>query len=357
MNKLLAFLLCIAPLAAHAMPQEKPAYEQRDQRVTDDDLHILVLADTILADSTKWNRKDDRNCPPEAVTWSLFCALHDASIKVLGKYDHRRVALQEVRFAIEDVTNGKEFEHRMMDYNNLETTRFKDIKLVLKMATDRVAARLKEGDASPALLSQVDHLIYATPDLDRTVSELEKLLGVKATPGGRQESRGTWNALISLGTGAYLEIVAPDPQRPATAQPPWWLKNLKNPRIVAWAVHGTGLEALRANALQNGVPLGEVISGERVRPDGVRLAWRFTSPKVPVADGIVPFFIDWGQSPHPAKTSPQGAILVALRAEHPDRAGVQHMIEQLGVDLIVADGSAPALIATVEGLHGRVEIR
>jgi len=211
--------------------------------------------------------------------------------------------------------------------------------------------------ASPDLLSQVDHLVYATPDLNRTVSELEKLLGVKAAPGGRQEARGTWNALISLGPGSYLEIVAPDPQATTSAKPPWWLKDLKSDRIVAWAVKGSELEVLRANALQNDIPLGEVVSGERVRPDGVRLTWRFTSPKVPVADGIVPFFIDWGSSPHPAQTSPQGVKLVGVRAEHPDHVRVGHMLEQLNVDLVVTAGAAPALIATVEGQHGRVEIR
>lgn len=37
---------------------------------------------------------------------------------------------------------GVDFEHRLMDYNNLASTRFEDIKHVLKIATDRVSARL-----------------------------------------------------------------------------------------------------------------------------------------------------------------------------------------------------------------------
>lgn len=69
--------------------------------------------------------------------------MQKALIEVLGAYDHRRVALQEVRFAIEDETKGREFEHRLRDYNNLPSTRFKDIKRVLKVAANRVAARLK----------------------------------------------------------------------------------------------------------------------------------------------------------------------------------------------------------------------
>jgi len=41
------------------------------------------------------------------------------------------------------VTKGMNFEHRMMDYNNLPATQFSDIKRVLKTATDRVSARLE----------------------------------------------------------------------------------------------------------------------------------------------------------------------------------------------------------------------
>jgi hypothetical protein len=59
-----------------------------------------------------------------------------------SEYRHREVALQEVRFAIEDVTDGQEFYHRLMDYNNLPSTQFADIKRVLTIATHRVRIRL-----------------------------------------------------------------------------------------------------------------------------------------------------------------------------------------------------------------------
>src|SRR5262249_23061932 len=79
---------------------------------------------------------------PEDKTWSLFCAMQKASLDVLGGYRHREVALQEVRFAVEDVTKGIEFEHRMMDCNNLPSKTFSDVKHVIKMDTQRVSARL-----------------------------------------------------------------------------------------------------------------------------------------------------------------------------------------------------------------------
>jgi hypothetical protein len=67
-------------------------------------------------------------------------------------------------------------------------------------------------------------------------------------------------------------------------------------KLVAWFVNGRDLERLRREAVRKGVPLGEVKSGSRRRPDGVQLSWQFTDPWAPVAEGIVPFFINWGDS-------------------------------------------------------------
>jgi hypothetical protein len=116
--------------------------ERRDQPVTEEDLRILQRADTILSSPAVWNRHDTRVCTPKDKTWSLFCAMEKALLDVLGEYRHREVALQEVRFAVEDATRGIEFHHRMMDYNNLESTKFEDIKKILEVATDRVGKRL-----------------------------------------------------------------------------------------------------------------------------------------------------------------------------------------------------------------------
>ena len=120
--------------------------ERRDRPVTNEDLRILTRADEILRDESVWNRQDDRECDDDNARgdWSLFCALEKASVEVLGQYDHRRVALQEVRFAVEDATRGRPFEHRLMDFNNLPETRFEDVKRVLQVSTARVATRLRE---------------------------------------------------------------------------------------------------------------------------------------------------------------------------------------------------------------------
>ena len=128
-------------------------YEVRDLPVTVQDLQTLERAAALLASESAWNRNDDRQCADdeEIDKRSLFCALLRASADVYGSHDpykvadHRRVALQEVRFAVEEATRGRELNHRLMDFNNLPDTTLADIQRVLAQATARVQARLSKS--------------------------------------------------------------------------------------------------------------------------------------------------------------------------------------------------------------------
>jgi hypothetical protein len=227
------------------------------------------------------------------------------------------------------------------------------VAIVATLATTHA----QQPDMSP-LLMRLDHLVYATPDLNLGIETIEKLLGIRATPGGQHPGLGTRNALVALGPSSYLEIIGPDPEQPKPAgRRRFGIDELKAPRIVRWVAKGTELERVASAAADKGVKLGAVIPGSRRRPDGVVLAWRYTDPATEVADGLVPFFIDWGTSPHPSATAATGATLVAVRAEHPDADRVQKMIDALGLDLRVQKASAPAIIATIASPRGQVELR
>lgn len=215
-----------------------------------------------------------------------------------------------------------------------------------------------EQSHSAELLSKVDHLVYATPDLNRGINEIESLLGVRATPGGPHPGRGTRNALLALGPATYLEIMAPDPGQPPPKTPrAFGIDSLKKSRLVAWGAKDNRLDELTQDAARKGIHLGEVLSGSRKRPDGVVISWRFTSPWTVVADGIVPFFIDWGESPHPSQTAAPGLSLVGLYAEHPDTERVRQLLGKVGLNLPVERGSRPALIADIKSPRGCVELR
>ena len=208
------------------------------------------------------------------------------------------------------------------------------------------------------LLDQIDHLVYATPDLDLGINTIVKLTGVRATAGGQHPGLGTRNALVALGPASYLEIIGPDPDQPKPAgSRRFGIDDLKAPRLLTWVAKSNQLDALVASAAAHGVTLGAVIPGSRKRPDGIVLSWRYTDPNVIAADRLIPYFIDWGRSPHPSATAARGATLVQVRAEHPDADRVQKMIDALNLDLRVQKGSAPALIATIDSPRGRVELR
>ena len=208
------------------------------------------------------------------------------------------------------------------------------------------------------LLLKVDHLVFATPDLSAGVAQVERLLGVKAVQGGQHPGGGTRNALIRLGEGSYLEIIGPDPDQPKPLRPRrFTIDDLKAPRLVTWAAKSADLETVVANAKKNGVELGFIQAGSRKRPDGVLLSWRLTVSPELTGDGLVPFFIDWGKTSHPAANLPKDCSLVALRAVHPDAKRIQAELSALGLKLRVDAGAAPALIATIRTPRGDVELR
>src|SRR5215475_5145222 len=212
--------------------------------------------------------------------------------------------------------------------------------------------------AANDVLRQVDHLVYATPDLQLGIDTAEKLFGVRATSGGQHPGLGTRNALIALGPATYLEIIGPDPEQPRPAGGRrFGIDDLKAPHLLTWVAKGKALEKFAADAKPHGVDLGAVIPGSRKRPDGVVLRWTYTDPRVVLADRLVPYFIDWGSSPHPSATAAKGVTLVGLRAEHPDAEKVRKMLTQLGLGLVVTRGPRPSIIATFDSPRGKVELR
>jgi hypothetical protein len=218
-------------------------------------------------------------------------------------------------------------------------------------------ATIAKPAAAGGVLAQVDHLVYATPDLALGIETAEKLFGVRASAGGQHPGEGTRNALIALGPTSYFEIIGPDPEQPTPARGHrFGIDEIKAPRLTTWVAKGRSLETFASEALAHGVNLGAVIPGSRKRPDGVVLSWRYTDPRVVLADRLVPYFIDWGTSPHPSATAARGVTLLGLRAEHPDADRVQAMLRQLGLELTVTKGARPGLIAVFDSPKGRVQL-
>ncbi len=204
----------------------------------------------------------------------------------------------------------------------------------------------------------VDHLVYAVPDLRSGIDAVERLLGVRAEIGGRHPRYGTHNALLSLGPATYLEIVAADPELPRPDRGrPFGVEAPGLPRLATWVLRDEAIEERAARAAAAGLALGTVQGGERARPDGSMVRWRLTDPYAMPVDGLVPFLIAWGSTPHPGTAAPAAGALVGLRAEHQAPELLRQAFAALAIDLQVARASRAALVATLKVGDRTVELR
>ena len=208
-----------------------------------------------------------------------------------------------------------------------------------------------------APLSVTDHLVLAVPSFKDGILALADLLGVTPAVGGKHPQWRTQNALVSLGPRVYLELMGPDDQPRDPTQPrPFGMDKLPSPKLVTWAARSDDLYGTVSTARSAGVDLGDVLSGSRRRPDGTLLQWQMTDLTMNRENGVVPFFINWGTTPHPAEASPRGCTLEDLRVFHPEAVRLAHLLAQLGIELDVKDGPT-GIEATILTPKGRIVLK
>lgn len=203
----------------------------------------------------------------------------------------------------------------------------------------------------------LDHLVLAAPDLTSAVRTFADRTGVEPVRGGSHLGLGTANFLVDLGNGGYLEIIGPDPEQPAPVTPrPFGIDELTEARLVTWAVRIDDIDALVAQARDGGYDAGDPRPMSRRTPDGELLEWRVTAPRFDYADGLVPFLIDWGDSPHPTTRHLPRTALREFRAVHPDPASVRPALAAMRIDLHIDIGEPADLRAVVDGATGLVAL-
>ncbi len=200
---------------------------------------------------------------------------------------------------------------------------------------------------------QLDHIMYATSDLDLGIEEVKDLTGVTAEFSGSHPGGGTRNALLSFENNQYLEIIAPDPAQSLEGNLGGELTQYKVGGIRTWAAATDNYDAL--------IPILDahsyghnIISMERTRPDGVLLQWQILFVTGHPFDNRMPFFINWLGSPHPALTSPKGCTLSGFSVElleHHDQ--YRRFMQAVGLDVEVLEGP-DAMRAVLESPKGKV---
>ncbi len=187
------------------------------------------------------------------------------------------------------------------------------------------------------MIHGIDHLAIAVPDPDAAATELERVLGVAATGGGRHEGFGTVNRLAWLADGSYLELIGVEDDAAAGRWP-------MGEAAVAALARGGGLAAYALDArplepdvrtLQGyGSDIGDPVAGSRRRPDGDVVRW-WTALPPRIGPNGVPFLIE-----HVRAGAEWGAEALS------ERAGYRHPIGSparlVRLDLAVADPAASA---------------
>ena len=197
----------------------------------------------------------------------------------------------------------------------------------------------------------IDHVIYATPDLDAAVAAFAREHGVSPEPGGRHLGFGTRNALVGLGAHTYLELVGIDLQQDV---PPagrlFGLDASFEPHFVAWCARANrSLDQTVAIARRAGYEPGDIIAMSRARPDGMTLSWTMTTPLGDREGGTLPFYIDWGTTPHPAAGLTAKLSLAALTIVHPEPSRICSILYALGEDTVgVEAGATPGLLIMLD---------
>jgi hypothetical protein len=101
------------------------------------DREIIARASAILSNETSWNRADTRVCAPTDNKWSIYCATQRATQEVTGGFHHRRPALELIRKIVDERSIGRNYHHRLMDYNNDPSTTLKDVQSLFAEALAR----------------------------------------------------------------------------------------------------------------------------------------------------------------------------------------------------------------------------
>jgi len=138
-----AKLLFLTALALGGQDSKFSGPSDANPPVAQSDLQIVQRARQLLNSPAKWNRADNRECPANNQTYSLYCALEKATEEVTHNFKHRGAVMQQARFAIDEVlAKGNHYDHRLMNYNNDPKTTFADVQKFFAILEERIESRL-----------------------------------------------------------------------------------------------------------------------------------------------------------------------------------------------------------------------
>jgi hypothetical protein len=214
-------------------------------------------------------------------------------------------------------------------------------------------------------MNRIDHLVIAAASLPQGAEYLRGLLGVEIPLGGAHATMGTHNLLMQLGDDRYLEVIAINPAAAAPQRPRWFdldhglmRASLQvRPRLITWVVNTPDIRRLSGAA---GFDIGTPTALSR---DGLEWEIALTDDGRLLADGMLPYCIQWRSEPHPSRAMADlGCRLQKLSIHHNRPAWLAERLHDLGAaDLVeveeIPDFESPSLSAIIETPRGLVTLR
>ena len=194
----------------------------------------------------------------------------------------------------------------------------------------------------------LDHIMYAVPDLEDSMAEIASITGIVPSNGGVHPGNGTRNALLGLSDSSYLEIIGPDKKQNLENTLGELLVSKNTSGIRAWAVAVSDLELVADVAQDLGFRVRERKEMSRKTPEGSLLEWELL-----FLDGgpLLPFFIDWKGSEHPARKAPSGCGLSELSISAEEPKVYQELLNKLQLEVSISEGE-PAISAIIRSPKG-----
>ena len=193
----------------------------------------------------------------------------------------------------------------------------------------------------------IDHLMWGAPDLELGMAEIETRFGTAPARGGSHPGLGTRNALLSLGNSVYLEIIAPDPDQELRGTLGERLRKLDACALVTWAARCDDLPGLASSAKEQQLQVRGPTRTQRETPSGDLLEWELLFLGGHDYPSLMPFFIDWLASPHPAEQTPRGGEFIELVLRAPNHAELAAMLSRFGIAVTVESASKTGLEARI----------
>ncbi|MDB5524536.1 MAG: hypothetical protein JWM58_2299 [Rhizobium sp.] len=202
---------------------------------------------------------------------------------------------------------------------------------------------------------RIDHLVWYNADLSEGRRYFAERMDREPLYGGEHPGEGTANAVMALGASTYLEILGRDPGQTDAGLDPE-VAALRGSGLYHWAIGGMDLDLLAERARIAGLEYGPMAPGGRTKPDGKWLGWTCWGLRGHAFGSLIPFFIDWMESEHPALSAPLGGTLADFEIFSPKADDLRAIFEALGLDIKITQAPQAGVAAVIESGRGRVTL-